>query len=191
MFKPVIVTSESVKSVSQPLPTEAVNNIFKVLHGFYGNLFLSKFATGVVVDDEDQGIVGARGIWGHGLREFDPGTVKQALARCMQAHPEFPPSLPQFAALCRACAPRAVTAPEAPAIGMSQELRSRYAAQARAINREHDQRSFDKRTGFRELPQNLDGLKQAIADAVGCAGGDAAAELVRLDRLCAPRGRAA
>ena len=48
------------------------------------------------------------------------GTVKAALRQCLEAHPEFPPSLPQFVALCKANAPREVFRPAA--LPMSNEL---------------------------------------------------------------------
>jgi hypothetical protein len=163
-------------------------NVFKVLHGYYGNLFSSKFATGNVTETgEDQGIVNARRIWGYGLREFDAETVKTGLRQCQQAHPEYPPSLPQFVALCAANKPRATyTGPRA--IGMSGKLRSKYAAQAREIIARNEARKREREAGGRiELPPGLDGLKQAIADAVSCAGGDEAATLARLDRSLVTR----
>jgi hypothetical protein len=72
----------------QSLPTEAVNNVFKVLHGFYGNLFLSKFASGEVDErGDDKGVLSARQVWAHGLRAFDGQTVKAALSRCIESPP--------------------------------------------------------------------------------------------------------
>lgn len=186
MFKPIEISAEAIKAAATPLPEEAVNNIFKVMHGFYGNLFLSKFASGEVGEQGDKGIVSARQIWGHGLRKFGPGTVKAALAQCIEAHPEFPPSLPQFVALCRANAPREAYKPAQQAIGMSQELRSKYARQAREINARQAQRAIDKRTGFIEIEPGLQGLKRAIANAVATAGGDEVAELRRLDAMFSP-----
>ena len=107
MFKPVALTADEIRTPTPPLPEQAVNNVFKVFHGFYGNLFLSKFSTGEVdTHGGDAGIVSARQIWGHGLRGIDAGTVKAALAQCMERHPEFPPNLPQFQAICHSAAPR-------------------------------------------------------------------------------------
>jgi len=187
MFKPVALTADEIRTPTPPLPEQAVNNVFKVFHGFYGNLFLSKFSTGEVdAQGGDAGIVSARQIWGHGLRNFDAGTVKAALAQCMAQHPEFPPSLPQFVALCRANAPREAYKPAQQAIGMSQELRSKYARQAREINARQAQRAIDKRTGFIEIEPGLQGLKRAIANAVATAGGDEVAELRRLDAMFSP-----
>lgn len=186
MFKPVVVDAESVKTQAQALPTEVVNNIFKVMHGFYGNLFLSKYATGeVVAQGADAGIVSARQIWAHGLREFNPGTVKAALAQCMREHPKFPPSLPEFVALCAANKLREVYRPAQPALEMSQGLKSAYSARAREINERYAQRAIDRKTGYVELPQSLDGLKAAIANAVATAGGDEVKELRRLDLMFA------
>lgn len=191
MFKPVIVDAESVKAQAQSLPADAVNNIFKVMHGFYGNLFLSKYSTGEVdVQGSDAGVVSARQIWAHGLREFNPGTVKTALARCMREHPKFPPSLPEFVALCAASKPREVYRPAVPALEMSQKLKSAYSARAREINERHARKAIDRKTGYVELPQSLDGLKSAIANAVATAGGDEVKELRRLDLMFATRSAA-
>lgn len=192
MFKPVVVDAETLKRPQAPMPVDVVNNIFKVFHGFYGNLFLSKFSTGEVdPQGGDAGIVSARQIWGHGLRDFDAGTVKAALAQCMDRHPEFPPSLPQFVALCAANKPREVYRPAVPALEMSQGLKSAYSARAREINERHAQRAIDRKTGYVELPQTLDGLKAAIANAVATAGGDEVKELRRLNVMFAPKGVAA
>lgn len=186
MFKPVVVDAEALKRPQSPMPVDVVNNIFKVFHGFYGNLFLSKFSTGEVdTHGGDAGIVSARQIWGHGLRNFDAGTVKAALAQCMAQHPEFPPSLPQFVALCAANKPREVYRPAQPALEMSQSLKSAYSARAREINERHAKRATDRATGYVALPQTLDGLKAAIANAVATAGGDEVRELRRLDQMFA------
>ena len=187
MFKPISVTAEFVRQTTPPMPAEAVNNVFKVFHGFYGNLFLSKFATGALdADGADGGITSAKQIWAHGLRDFDGGTIKSALSQCITEHPQYPPSLPQFVSLCRANKPREAYRAPQPVIGMSQELRSKYARQAREINARHAQRAIDKRTGFIEIEPGLQGLKRAIANAVATAGGDEVAELRRLDAMFSP-----
>jgi len=189
MFKPI---GESLPKISaggpadQPVIAESdVNRVFAVLHGFYGNLFFTKFATGAVENGEDQGIANARRIWAHGLREYDAETIKTALRNCQVRHPEYPPSLPQFAGMCAAAKIRPAYSSTAVAIGMSDELRSRYARQARAINDKHAERAANRRSGFKPVPPGLDGLKQCIANAIGAAGGDEAAALIRLDRVFA------
>lgn len=183
MLKPIAVNAEQF-GAAQPQPDEGVvNNVFKVFHGFYGNLFLSKFASGVTDSaGRDRGVASARTVWAFSLRKFSEQTVVAALDRCRALHPEFPPSLPQFLAVCAACAPRKVYQPTN-AIEMSGALRSQYARQARAINARHDAKAVRRKSGFVALPGTLDGLKQAIASAVGEAGGNEAAELLRLDRM--------
>lgn len=47
MFKPVVVSINDVRKPEQAQPQDVVKNVFKVLHGFYGNLFLSKFTNGI------------------------------------------------------------------------------------------------------------------------------------------------
>lgn len=160
-FKPESATSN-----------DTANNVFKVFHGFYGNLFLSKFVNGQSGEDGDQGVVSARSIWAHGLRDFDLSVVKTALARTMDAHQEFPPTLPQFVALCKACAPRKTFQPALPPVSID---RAAQAKKARELS-ESIKATPPTSTG-------LDLLKQAIADAVRCAGGDEGAELARLDRM--------
>jgi hypothetical protein len=191
MFKPIAahlpVRAEDLPARAAPLPDEAIKHLFKVLHGAYGNLFFSRYASGELEAGDDTGMVNARHIWAYGLRAFDADTIRTALARCQKAHPEFPPNLWQFAALCEAARPREVTAP--PALPMDQPLRSRYAAQARAINERHRERAAQIRRDERaQLPASLDGLKQAVAGAVAAAGGDEGAALLRLDRELAGRG---
>lgn len=190
MLKPIDQTAAM--RPQAPLPSDVVNNVFKVLHGFYGNLFLSKFASGEVdATGQDKGVMSARMVWGHGLRDFDASTIKAALSQCIERHAEFPPSMPQFVQLCMANKVREVFKTDAPAqIGMSAELRSRYAEQARQKNRERAARALELATGYVRLPMSLDGLKQAIANAVATAGGDEAATLRRLDLMLAPRAAA-
>ena len=185
MFKPLVVTEAQFRSEQRaPTPEAGVKRVFMVLHGFYGNLFLSKFATGVIENGEDQGIANARKIWAHGLRAYDAETVKTALSACQAQHSEYPPSLPQFVALCAAARPREVFQ-SSNRIGMSDALRSRYARQARAVIAKHEEKARNRATGYVPLPPGLDGLKQAIANAIGAAGGDEGAALLRLDRMFA------
>lgn len=117
MFKPVVVNADSFREQAAHQQSDAsaenVANVFKVLHGFYGNLFLSKFASGQVDESgADQGVTSAKSIWAHGLRKYGAGVVKTALNSCLTAHPQFPPSLPEFVALCAAHQPRQTYAEE-------------------------------------------------------------------------------
>ena len=110
MFNPINLNLGDIqaKAAQREGAINAAGNVFKVLHGFYGNLFLSKFANGVNDEDTgaDQGVESAKGVWGHGLRAYGTSVVKAALAKCLKDHPKFPPSLPEFAAMCEAHRPR-------------------------------------------------------------------------------------
>ena len=189
MFKS-IENAISAAGIGQPQPDPdgaGIRRVFMVLHGFYGNLFLSKFATGAIdpATNEDQGMQSARKVWAYAMREYSGETVKLALRRCQERHPEFPPSLPQFVALCEAAKPREVWKPDVPAqsaIEMSPELREQRRAEARAAATEAAHRKQEELQ-----PTGLDALKQAIAAAVRDAGGDEAATLLQLDRILAPR----
>lgn len=192
MFKPLAVqlpdsAAELITAASRPLPEEGIKNVFRVLHGYYGALFMAKFATGQVERGEDSGVANARRVWAWELRGFDDATRLLALERCQRAHPEFPPSLPQFVALCEAARPREVY--RQPALTMDQGLRSKYAAQARDIIERHAQRKEAARREQEQPPAEpatVENLKLALAKAVAAAGGDEGATLVQLDRLLAP-----
>lgn len=189
MSKPIqsLVASVGTAQPQPQLDDEGIRHVFKVLHGFYGNLFLSKWAIGRVEENgEDEGITNARRIWAYGLREFDLDDIKLALRRCQASHPEFPPSLPQFVALCEAAKPRKTWQPPAqPALEMSEELRQQRRSEAARKAREALQRWQD----VGEV-SGLEALKQSIASAVGAAGGDEASALLRLNRDLAPGARA-
>lgn len=163
-----------------------VSDVFVALHGFYGVLFISKFATNEVDSNgKDKGILSAKRVWASELARFDRDTVKLAIEACKTEHKQYPPSLPEFLDHCKARTIRKVYQPAVPEIGMSQGLRSEYSKCSREINEKHNQRAMDRKTGYVEVPTGLDGLKQCIAAAVGAAGGDECKELLRLDRLFA------
>ncbi|MES2415118.1 MAG: hypothetical protein V4614_15030 [Pseudomonadota bacterium] len=186
MLKPAAITADQFATQPQGVNETTVNNVFKVMHGYYGNLFLSKFATGVVDSQgRDMGVKSARTIWAHSLRDIAESVVLDALTRCQTAHPEFPPALPQFLALCRAAAPRVAYEGSGHVIGMSTELKQRNAARAREINARHDRRKQSQPGG--ELA-GLPVLKVLIAGAIATAGGDEVAALRRMDRMypCQP-----
>lgn len=178
---------------SEPTQTEKAaaqviaQSVFRVLHGYYGALFMSKFSTGELNEQKiDTGLLSARRVWANSLGRFDRSAVASALETCKQAHPEFPPSLPQFEALCRAATPRA-TFPTEPTLPMAQSLRSEYTKRARA---KVAAQLADMAGRDEQQPMSLDGMKRLVAQAVGLAGGDEGATLLRLDRELAPRAAA-
>lgn len=164
---------------SEPPMPNAADAVFRAMHGFYGQLWLSKFATGQAgADGADAGVVSAKAIWAHGLRDFDATTVRMALRQCLERHPEFPPSLPQFVSMCRANQPREVFK----ALPMSADLYAERSKEAREKLRQLRERiqPVARATGGLAL------LFEAIADAVKCAGGDEIAALRRLDGMVKP-----
>lgn len=189
MFKPITDLTDAVSQEAKrpSLNIERAKFVFQALHGSYGNVFLSKFATGELVDGEDQGTVGAMRMWAGGLRGYDDLTIRAALNQCLKLHPEFPPNLAQFQLICEARRPREAYRAEAqaPAIGMSPELVAK--------RKQERQERLARARGLmlsRASAHGLDGLKQAIADAAKTAGGDEVAELLRLDRLLTAKGAA-
>lgn len=187
MLKPLNITAEQV--LQQPRVDESLaSKVFKVLHGSYGTLFLSKFSTGIIDSaGSDKGTLSARRVWAVALRKYPPDVVGTALDRCHKAHPEFPPGLPQFVALCEAAMPAEVFGAPVDALEISPELQARHAAEARSNRQKHLEAARALLDGPVVTATGLDALKQCIANAVGIAGGDEAAELLRLDRQLAPR----
>lgn len=189
MFKPVSALLSQPTAAQPAANADAdvtVKRLFMLFHGWYGNLFLSKFATGDLdADGKDRGIKSARIVWTSELRDYEPEVVMDAAARCKTEHAEFPPSLPQFIALCKAVRPRPVFRAEPPAnrIGMSDELRSQYSRRVREQAMAKLRARIDAETGLMRVGDGLDALKQLIAKAAALAGADEGAELARLDRL--------
>lgn len=192
MLKPIVSAAPTVISLEQfrrsiaerkAVPIEAVNQVFKVLHGSYGSLFLSKFATGELDENgKDKGIKSTRQVWAHGLRGMDAQTITSALEKVLVSHPEFPPTLPQFIALCKASKP-SERPDELKRLGASGDAH----ASATKAAREAAMAKFaqTRRAATEESPLNQ--LKTAIAGAVALAGGDEVKELMRLDAFFAPQ----
>lgn len=93
---------------AQPSSIEPrIKRLFMLLHGRYGTAFTSKFATGKLDSvGSDRGTLSAMLVWQSDLRRYADDVVQEAAQRCKDSHPTFPPSLPEFEALCKACMPR-------------------------------------------------------------------------------------
>ncbi len=178
MFRQITqINARPAQAAEKDPSTDMAQRIFRAMHGQYGNLFLSKFATGEVVHGEDAGVVSAMQQWGHGLRRYDEQTVRAALTQCLVDHTEYPPNLPQFLKICEARRPREAYQPRVIALPVDPALVAKRGAEAR-----------EKLASMAEEMRRRDAagltpLKQAIANAVATAGGNEATELVRLDRL--------
>ena len=93
---------------AQPSSIEPrIKRLFMLLHGRYGTAFTSKFATGKLDSvGSDRGTLSAMLVWQSDLRRYADDVVQEAAQRCKDSHPTFPPSLPDFEALCKASMPR-------------------------------------------------------------------------------------
>lgn len=93
---------------AQPSSIEPrIKRLFMLLHGRYGTAFTSKFATGKLDSvGSDRGTLSAMLVWQSDLRRYADDVVQEAAQRCKDSHPTFPPSLPEFEALCKASMPR-------------------------------------------------------------------------------------
>lgn len=171
----------------RPPTGPVVRKLFLLLHGSYGNLFISKFSTGDLdANGKDKGIRTAMMVWESALAKYEPKVIEAAAERLTTECPEFPPSLPQFEAICRACRPAKVWKPdEGPVkIGMSDELR---AERSRQIREEALARYRQQADGHVEVPEGLPGLQELVARAVSHAGGDEAAALRRMNLRLVPK----
>lgn len=84
-----------------------IRRLFLHLHGYYGNLFVSKFSTGERDSTgKDKGIRAAMLVWDSELSKFPSDVVESAMSRLSSESPDFPPNLPQFVRICQACMPR-------------------------------------------------------------------------------------
>jgi len=116
MLKPIVSAAPGIVSLDQfrgsnpekrAVPIESVNQVFKVLHGAYGSLFLAKFSTGELDENgKDKGIRAAMLVWESTLAKYSPDTIETAAKRLTEVCPEFPPNLPQFESICKAVMPR-------------------------------------------------------------------------------------
>lgn len=87
--------------------SHVIRKLFLLLHGSYGNLFTSKFATGERdANGKDKGIRATMMVWEAALSKYPPDVIEAAAARLTTECPEFPPNLPQFEAICKAVMPR-------------------------------------------------------------------------------------
>lgn len=85
----------------------AIKQLFQLLHGAYGNAFITKFATGEKdASGKDRGIRSAMVVWQMALSKYPAEVIETAAQRVTEQYPDFPPHLPQFEALCKADAPR-------------------------------------------------------------------------------------
>lgn len=170
-------------------PTKDVRSLFMLFHGFYGNLFLSRYATGDLdASGKDKGVKSAMVVWQSDLARFAPDVIRAAADRCKVDHVKYPPTLPEFLTICRALQPRIAHFDKPGAIEMSSGLKSTYTARARAKAMASYREKLAAEVGAVRVDGGLSGLLQLVASAVGLAGGDEVGALRQLDGVLAPRG---
>lgn len=164
-------------------PKKTVKGLFMLFHGWYGNLFLSRFESGDKdASGKDRGTMSAMSVWQHALDRFDGDVVRTAAERCQEDHPKYPPTLPEFVAICKAVQPRKAAPESQPGIAMSDELKSSYTARARAEAMARYRANINAEAGVVKAEKGVSGLHVLVAKAVALAGGDEVAVLRRFDR---------
>lgn len=78
---------------SKVLPKEWVERLFSRLQAIYGNRVTTMWA-----DANPQEV---QSVWAEGLGGFVGDDLRDALTAMQSAYPDYPPTLPQFSALCR------------------------------------------------------------------------------------------
>lgn len=75
--------------------------LFGEIYGRFGNAFIDKFRSGEIVDDCDLGIENMKAVWSQQIRAHGMHLreIKRGLQACDRLR--FPPSWPEFFALCR------------------------------------------------------------------------------------------
>lgn len=82
--------------MSEPLralPSEWVSRLFSRFQAIYGNKVATMWA--------DADLNEVRAVWGDGLGHYDAVDIKRSLETMIVAYPDYPPTLPQFVAMCR------------------------------------------------------------------------------------------
>ena len=161
--------------LAEPVP-ERIVQLFALLHGRYGNVFSDRYRNGVVRNGEDLGTLAALRTWADDLAPFDDLTLNRAFRESPRHHPTWPPTGPEFVALCKRMAPKVVPK-AAPALEMSTELKSKYVTECRDAIR----KTLARRAGTVMNANGLPGLLANLARAVALAGGDEVATLRRLE----------
>lgn len=167
-------------------PRKTVKGLFMLFHGWYGTLFLSRYESGDKdASGKDRGTMSAMTIWQHALDRFDGDVVRAAADRCEVDHPKYPPTLPEFLAICKAIQPRRAAPESQFKIPMSTDLKSSYSAKARADAMATYRARIAADAGVVKTDDGLTGLRVLVAKAVALAGGDEIAVLRRFDREAA------
>lgn len=103
------ITQSSIREKQQDFDVTIGRKVFAVLHGVYGNSFLSMYTTGALDGNGvDKGVKFAMRQWARDLSKFNEDIVVDAIekAKAMPQYVTFAPKLPELLAICRALTPR-------------------------------------------------------------------------------------
>lgn len=89
---PVLTTR--LNELALPKQTKLIDRVFVRLNSIYGPLWSSHYATEAL-------LAAAKAEWRLTLGARTLGQIKLAFTACLTAHPDYPPTLGQFDALCR------------------------------------------------------------------------------------------
>src|SRR6478609_6817399 len=82
--------------MSEPLkalPSEWISRLFSRFQAIYGNRVATMWG--------DVDLSEVRSVWADELSRFEAVDIKRALETMLIAYPDYPPTLPQFSAMCR------------------------------------------------------------------------------------------
>lgn len=74
------------------LPSEWVVRLFSRFQAVYGNRVQTMWGEADPME--------VRSVWADSLGRFDGADIREALESVLSAHPDYPPTLPQFMGLC-------------------------------------------------------------------------------------------
>jgi len=135
--------------MSEPLkalPSEWVSRLFSRFQAIYGNKAATMWA--------DADLNEVRSVWAESLGRYEAVDIKRALETMVLAYTDYPPTLPQFAAMCRDA--RAIRGQGLPKIvhrygGPSPEvLAAIHELTADPVNRKRDPKDWARKIVKRE-----------------------------------------
>jgi len=144
----VAQTAQSASTPADPKPSsDMIRKLFLLMHGAYGNAFMSKFSTGEKdARGKDKGIRAAMLVWDAKLAAYPAQTVERAVSKLQEHFLTFPPGLFEFEELCKSLLPpKIVTFDDYPKLPPAKDVSNVQVAEigdnrdwARRIIAKHD-----------------------------------------------------
>ena len=186
---------DRIDGVSSDTPEEQViKRLFLLMHGRYGKTWLEKWVTGDLDEcGRDRGVLSAMRVWRIELSAFGGEVLREAADAWKSSQQgKWPPSLPEFEALCidvkrrsdAASAFRAAAKPPAHKkdyIEASQFAIASHRAAMRELATARMRAAMSERNGDVVVRDGLPGLIDLVAKAASLAGEDEARTLRHLE----------